>query len=75
MEYYSGKQISILFHNQLSRDISHVVLSENDEAFSGLMEAGLRSSRQGCNLILYINSETELFKIRRITQIPLFIKF
>ncbi|KAA9332698.1 hypothetical protein [Adhaeribacter soli] len=75
MEYISANQINVLVYNLLSKDVSHLLLYENEEAFSSLMQAGLKTTRKGSDLMLYIKSEHELYKVRRITQYPLFIKF
>jgi hypothetical protein len=75
MEYISANQINVLIYNLLSKDVSHVLLYESEEVFSSLMQAGLKTSRRGSDIKLYIKSEHELYKIRCITQNPLFIKF
>ncbi|MFC5271592.1 hypothetical protein [Adhaeribacter terreus] len=75
MHYFPSNQVSVTFFNSLSADISHTLLSENDEIFIELMESGLPVLRDGFNVMLFVSTETELYKVRRITQIPLFIKF
>ncbi|KAA9340728.1 hypothetical protein [Adhaeribacter soli] len=67
--------VSILFHNQMSKDFSHAVFLEREEALEALMGGGFNYSREGSDIFLQIASETELLHIRRITKIPLFIKF
>ena len=69
------KQVSVLFENHLSQDISHAILFENEEAFLQLMNGNFKMSRHGADVFLQINSETELLHIRQITRIPLFMKF
>lgn len=75
MNFFTLNQVSITFHNRLSQDLSHAVLYENEESFQELMKYGFKISRKGSDMVLYVNSETELYKVRQITQIPLFIKF
>ena len=75
MHYFSAQQVSITFFNKLSKDISHTVFDENDEIFCKLMNSGFQVLREGREISLYLCTETERYKVRRITQIPLFIKF
>jgi hypothetical protein len=75
MHYFSSNQVSITFFNSLSSDFSHALLYENDESFSELMNSGLQILRDGYDVLLFVSSETDLYKVRQITQIPLFIKF
>ncbi|MBK0403947.1 hypothetical protein I5M27_13210 [Adhaeribacter sp. BT258] len=75
MHYFSSNQVSVTFFNRLSADVSHTLLYENDEIFSELMNSGLQVQRDGFDIMLFVSTETELYKVRRITQIPLFIKF
>jgi hypothetical protein len=67
--------VSILFHNQMSQDFSHAVFFEKEEAVEALVKGKFNISREGSDIFLKIASETELLHIRRITKIPLFIKF
>ena len=75
MHALTSQQVSILFHNQLSQDISHAILHENDEAFQQLMEGNFKTRREGRDVFLHISTESELLNIRQITRIPLFMKF
>src|SRR5690606_4134390 len=74
-KFQCRKQVSVLFRNNLSQDISHVVLFENEEAFLQLMAGNFKTRRVGADVFLQISSETELLHIRRIVQVPLFMKF
>ena len=67
--------VSVLFYNQLSQDISHAILNENEEACQQLLRGNFKTTRNGADLFLQITSETELLNIRKITSLPLFIKF
>ena len=67
--------VSVLFYNQLSQDISHAILNEQEEACQQLLHGNFKTTRNGTDLFLQITSETELLNIRKITSLPLFIKF
>ena len=67
--------VSVLFLNQISQDISHLILSEQEETFQQLMSGNFQINRQGTDVFLQITSETELLNLRQITRLPLFIKF
>ena len=67
--------VSVLFFNQLSQDISHTILSEQEDVFQQLMNGNYDVDRQGADVFLQITSETELLNLRQITSLPLFIKF
>jgi len=67
--------VSVLFYNQLSQDISHTLLNEQEEACQQLLHGNFKTTRNGADLFLQITSETELLNIRKITSLPLFIKF
>jgi len=67
--------VSVLFFNQLSQDISHAILQEQEEAFQQLINGNFNVDRQGTDVFLQITSESELLNLRQITRLPLFIKF
>ena len=69
------KLVSVLFHNQLSKDISHVILDENEDIFQQLVKGNFRTKRHGKDFWLEITSETEMLRIRQITRIPMFMNF
>jgi hypothetical protein len=71
----AANKFSITFHNQVSADISHLLLYEHEDTLLNLMSAGFKTIREGCNIALFLTTETELYKVRHITQTPLFIKF
>ncbi|MFC5271202.1 hypothetical protein [Adhaeribacter terreus] len=73
--YQQHQQVSVLFRNFHSEDISHAVLFENDDAFQKLMGGNFKITRRGADVFLQISSETELLHLRQITRIPLFMKF
>lgn len=68
-------QVSIIFHSKLSSELSHTLLYENEEIFNRLMNSGFKTKRKGPNIAMYLNSDTDVYKARAITQSPLFIKF
>ena len=70
-----ANKFSITFHNQDSSDISHVLLYGHEDAFLSLMSAGFKTIQDGFNISLFLTTETEIYKVRHITQTPLFIKF
>ena len=67
--------VSVLFFNQLSQDICHTVLQEQEDVFQQLMDGNFKVDRQGVDVFLHITSESELLNVRQITRLPLFIKF
>ena len=74
MPAYRKNIVSVLFFNQLSQDISHLILSEQEEIFQQLMGGNFQVNRHGTDVFLQITSETELLNLRQITRLPLFIK-
>jgi hypothetical protein len=71
----AANKFSITFHNQVSSDISHDLMYDHEDTFLNLMNAGFKTIRDGFNISLFLTTETELYKVRHITQTPLFIKF
>ncbi|MBK0402495.1 hypothetical protein I5M27_05825 [Adhaeribacter sp. BT258] len=74
-KFQCRNQVSVLFQNNLSQDISHAILFENEDVFIQLMGGNFKTSREGTDVFLQINSETELLNIRQITRMPMFMKF
>ena len=69
----NNQLVSVLFFNQLSQDISHAILQEQEDIFQELMGGNFQLSREGSDIFLQITSQTELLSLRQITKLPLFI--